>query len=1281
MKRVVWLALAVVLFSGAALATETENLGIRALPAPGKMKIDGKADDWNLTGGVFICADVETQRDTFAQWFHLMHDADHLYLLARWINPTAAKPSAKGDAESFATGNLRLRFIVTRPMLGKMISHWDCRRWAVSAAFGKQFRGKIRDTRKEGVRQAFAKDPSGNGYVQEIAIPWKLLTRGDTGARPAGNFIVTVEAIWAGGHRAKDIWKLKPGSVPDRSFTFMAYDDWGVATLEREGSVLPERTRLSDGRQFPVTLTDGRPEVNWKGLIQSKALKGFKTIKFTMPADGYVSMHIKDAEGMVIRQLLGAAYYDKGPQEVLWDGLTTPVWRTPGTIVPPGDYTASAIWHKGIGVRLRGFACNGGRAPWNNGPTTNWGGDHGAPVAVASDGEKVYIGWSGSEAGKALVVYDPKKGVVWKNSRSGIASCRLVAAGDGVVYGVSSLLYVMNASDGSYVRWKKKGEEGKKAQDGGPDSRMREIYEKSDYQGMRPEGLSIKNGKLYISSTDAKGMIAVVDHKTRKLLRTWPVPWPRHLHAVSDTLVYVVSGKNRIIPKDPTTGKRRVVVDKRIVALDPTTGETRVVVDKLNKPTGIGVDKEGLIYVGVGEYDNQVQVFSADGKLVKTIGRKGGRPPFGPWQGDGMLSIQGITIGPEGHLWVTESTGTPKRVSVWNTKTGKLVKEFFGPTHYGASGGTINPLDPDIMVGEGCEWRIDHKTGLGECTGVFADHYSGTARFCVGSNGRLYLVTGPPGHTKKPIPYTIYERTGLGKYSLRGRIGGGFGKRHPKTRFWADINGDRLQQANEIRYIDGRTTASGDTGLTLGMNADLTFYGKNDKLGPIRINLKGFTECGAPEYDLDNIEKLPVWGIATPSNKVLLSGWTKNKMYEAYDLTTGKLLWKYAAPFAGVHGSHYAPPPHVGLIRGSFGAVGSAKLPDPVGEFWVLNTNVGEWHVLTAEGFYLTRLFQGEWMKIRWPAEAIPGAVLDNCPSGSGGEDFGGSLVQGADGKIYIQTGKTGLWNVEVVGLESVKRLPPAAVVIGAPDRAKAEKILAARLRVKFGMKQLTIKKATPKFTGDLDRDFKDAQIISYMKYEIAGIRSAAAWDDEFLYLAWEVADKTPWINAAKLPEHMYLKGDTVDFQLGADPAAKKGRALATTGDLRLSIGNFMGKPTVVIYRKKSLIKIPKTFSSGIVAKHVMEMVAVLGGAKVEVKIKPRIGYVIEAAIPLSVLTLDPTGGLRVTGDFGATHGGADGARTRLRTYWNNTKTGLVDDAVLELKMVPSTWGELTFTK
>ncbi|HUU11673.1 MAG TPA: hypothetical protein VM431_14195 [Phycisphaerae bacterium] len=89
MKKTLAVALlAALAFAATAPAVPTENLGVRALPAPGKVQVDGKVDDWDLTGGIFACDDPETQRDQFAVWFHLMYDARNLYILARWIDPT-----------------------------------------------------------------------------------------------------------------------------------------------------------------------------------------------------------------------------------------------------------------------------------------------------------------------------------------------------------------------------------------------------------------------------------------------------------------------------------------------------------------------------------------------------------------------------------------------------------------------------------------------------------------------------------------------------------------------------------------------------------------------------------------------------------------------------------------------------------------------------------------------------------------------------------------------------------------------------------------------------------------------------------------------------------------------------------------------------------------------------------------------------------------------------------------------------------------------------------------
>lgn len=71
--------------------------------------------------------------------------------------------------------------------------------------------------------------------------------------------------------------------------------------------------------------------------------------------------------------------------------------------------------------------------------------------------------------------------------------------------------------------------------------------------------------------------------------------------------------------------------------------------------------------------------------------------------------------------------------------------------------------------------------------------------------------------------------------------------------------------------------------------------------------------------------------------------------------------------------------------------------------------------------------------------------------------------------------------------------------------------------------------------------------------------------------------------------------------------------------------------------------------------------------------------YVVEAAVPLAALGLKPTPGLTLRGDLGVTHADLSGVRTRLRSYWANQQTGLVDDVVFELQLTPKNWGEISF--
>ncbi len=1266
---------AVLVMCGTALATETENLGIQVLPAPGKVAIDGKFDDWDLTGGVFACGDVENQRATFAVWIHAMYDAENLYILARFIDETPMNNPGQTIGDMGFNGDcLQARFITAAGAPQERVAHmtaWKGRDGPdlidiTYGTFGKPLEGNIKDAKTQGARQAFLANSDGKGYTQEIAIPWRLLTRDGRPPEPGGQFQMTVEPNFTVGTRGrltiKDIFKA--GVPVDRVFTFRSSQVWGAATLERQGKVAPRPLRLADARELPVRMDGGLPVVDWSALDKPRASESVATIRYTMLTDGYVSMIIRAPGGEVVRQPLAAEQVSKGRHEVGWDGLTMPIWKKPGDPVPPGKYKWEAIWHTGIGLRLRGWASNSGIAPWD-GLTgrEGWGGDHGVPSACAADGQRMYMGWNGSEAGRAVVAWDLADGrAKWRHTRGGMGAAGSLAVDGGTVYVLDGgkVLYRLDADTGAYSVWEATN---------AAEIEIKALWGADADAPAKADFVEARDGTVYLAFT-AGNLILVLDGKSGKVLKKLAVPAPGDMEVRAGRL-FVVSG------------------GEKVLSVDAASGRAEAVISGLAAAWGIALDSGGNIYISVRDPDSQVKVFDPAGKPVREIGRKGGRATLGPWTPDGIAFAAGMAVDPQGRLWVMEGDHHPKRVSVWDTKTGALVMDFFGSAHYGAGGGTILPLDPNVMVGEGCEWRMDPATGLSKCTGTIERRFVGSVKFAILSNKKTYLLSGPDLHGR-PL-YRIYERVGEGDYKLRATIDGGIASKAPAkkgetpppppvTTFWADENGDGEVQPSETAAMPGASNATFYLGMSYGFGADLALYADNTVQGPIRVKVGGFTACGAPKYDLAGVEKIPVRGIPSDDGRVLLSpgGGSHYERFTAYSLPDGKVLWTYPNTFTGVHGSHAAPPPQTGLVRGILSIVGTATLPKPVGRIWAVATNVGEWHVLTEDGYYLSRLFEPDPLKVQWPAEARPGAVMDRAPPGAGAEDFGGAMIQDTDGHVYIQAGKAALWNLLAVGFENVKALGSGEVEITAEDARKAAAIRERLLQSATGAQTLTIRRATPKFTGDVARDFPGAQVLKYERQPAAAVLTAAAWDDEFLYLGWAVRDDTPWVNGADAAEFMYARGDTVDFQLGANPAADPKRREAGKGDFRLSIGPFKGKPAAVIYRKVSDEKSPKTFSSGVISEYKMDFVRVLEDARIQVKAaKDR--YVVEAAVPLKALGLAPKPGLKLAGDFGVTHGDKSGADTMLRTWWNNQSTGIVSDEVFELKMEPANWGQITF--
>jgi hypothetical protein len=254
------------------------------------------------------------------------------------------------------------------------------------------------------------------------------------------------------------------------------------------------------------------------------------------------------------------------------------------------------------------------------------------------------------------------------------------------------------------------------------------------------------------------------------------------------------------------------------------------------------------------------------------------------------------------------------------------------------------------------------------------------------------------------------------------------------------------------------------------------------------------------------------------------------------------------------------------------------------------------------------------------------------------------------------------------------------SVTLAPEDQSLARAEFEKQSQRAVGTRACEVLHLTPTLTGKLPADFRGFRPLEYQKNAEAAVRTALAWDEKHLYLGFDVGDNSPWVNGAKDPAQMYVSGDTVDFQFAADPKANRKRSEAVAGDFRISIGNCQGQPTAVLYRKVSAEKKPRTFTSGVIQQYVMDYVAVLTDARIVVHPRPdKSGYVVEAAIPWTSLGFVPQPDVLYRGDVGVTHGTATGDRTRLRTYWSNQETGLVDDAVFELQMTPKNWGQIGF--
>ena len=241
---------------------ETSHRFINILP--GTAQIDGDAGEWDLSGGVFFCMNVEQFRDCNCAWLHAMYDKDYAYFLWRYrdATPMNHRPDLVSHRDDccqirIGAGELRhfnLFYADGRPRAD--LEKGDHAVGATTDADPLPF--------NEGLKMAFKKAPDELGYNMEVAIPWKLITADGQPLAPGFKCIFTAEVRTEVDLKTGDIQAYNADWV----MVWRNREQWGEARFLGENKIAPQPVRLRNGQRLPVTMVGGLPQVDW-ALLKS----------------------------------------------------------------------------------------------------------------------------------------------------------------------------------------------------------------------------------------------------------------------------------------------------------------------------------------------------------------------------------------------------------------------------------------------------------------------------------------------------------------------------------------------------------------------------------------------------------------------------------------------------------------------------------------------------------------------------------------------------------------------------------------------------------------------------------------------------------------------------------------------------------------------------------------------------------------------------------------------------------------------------------------------------
>ncbi len=681
-----------------------------AVPRTVPVVLDGDLGEWDLSGAIDSMYE-ESMVPRFTARFAAMYDADALYLAAHVADdsPLRNRHDPRVDPADAWRGDclqVRLNTDPTMP-LPLQANEFDARNggkastdsrivhltlWCFSdrkepclmVEYGFDFHGrKVLTGPQSGL--AFKLDADGRGYTLEARVPWSLIATAPGQSTPkAGDRVAfTLQPLW--GDAAGDRLVLSYNEVESaKGFHFLSATDWGVLEFAPKGNLPLSQRAVSPQRAMePLTIE--------------------------LPVDSQtrsLSAAVWSPQGELVRTLPAATdpRLRDGKAEIHWDGLDDD-----GRPLPAGPYTVRSLTHRGVGERWVTSVHSAGVPPWKTDDGAGgWGGDHGAPVAAAAGGGQMFLAWEFSEAGFTTIAVDERLAAGGKPRKHwGAGSVLEIGLWTAALASDGALVFV--GQDGK--RWGDSPGSGApnragvvlwNAQTGRAENfpfgkRILDVAVWNDLPPASPlagasnlSGLAVAGDRLY-ASLRHDGKVAVFNWKTGRRLNDLAVSDPRGLAVRKDGALAVASGKG-------------------LLRLDPADGKTTPLAADLSDPQGVACDGEGNLYVADQGTAMCVRVYAADGRPLRTVGKPGGRPALGRFDPSGMYMPHGIAVDSQGKLWVAERDNRPRRISVWDARTGKLLADLLGPGHYAVNGGA-DLARPSWVNTHNALFEVDYASG------------------------------------------------------------------------------------------------------------------------------------------------------------------------------------------------------------------------------------------------------------------------------------------------------------------------------------------------------------------------------------------------------------------------------------------------------------------------------------------------------------------------------------------------------------------------------------------